>query len=208
MKNILSALCVSLLIAGGARAALIFTFADGGDGTTTITVSGDTATAVGSTTVSSSLIGYRGDGAGADRNGGFTTRADTFDFVVGGYSTFAALGSGSLTDTITLASTGMVGTDTLISGFEFSASRFALVMNSDVALRDATLSRVGATDVTGIMAVDYSAFSSLHGQTLLPTGSADGWEFKFEAVPEPAAIGMVAMVSIGTLFIRRRLQMG
>ena len=190
-------LTIILLAAQSASAELIFTFADGGAGVTTITVSGDTATAAGSGgTDERDDIGFSIAGSGSLRQTGFSSRADTFEFV--------AIGSGNLTDTITLTSSNITGgSPTLIDGYQFDGSNFYLVMDG-LANNGDTLSFAGSTDVTGSMAVDYSEFASLHGESISSSDFTTGHDnitFGFTSVPEPAS---TALFSLGLSFLLRR----
>lgn len=190
-------LALSLCVVQSANAGLVFTFSDDGAGNTAITVSGDLTTAAGSGgSAERDDIGFSIQGAGSVRQTGFSTRNDTFD-----YATFASIGSGTLTDTITLSSTGIAGgSTTVINGFQFDSSNFYLVMNG-LANNGDTLSFAGSPDVTGILPVSYSAFNTLQGQSF--TSPTDDWTFAFTAVPEPSSTALLGL-GLSMLLMRRR----
>lgn len=205
IPHLILALSLSLFAAQPASAALVFTFSDGGTGFTTITTSGDTATAAGSGGANTSdQIGFSASGSGSVRQTGFKVRTDAFP-ATGGYGTFASLGSGSFADTITLASTGIAGgltaTTTEISGFQFSSSNFNLIMTG-LANNGDTISFAGASDVVGSMAIDYSAFATLHGQTV--SNTSDGFDFVFAAVPEPSSAALLGLGGLALILRRRK----
>lgn len=199
MKTVIPHLILALTLytAQFASADLIFTFGYGAPGSTTITVSGDTATAAGSGgTAEAEDIGFSVSGTGSVRQTGFRLRHDTFP-----YATFASLGSGTLTDTISLSSTGITGgSPTVIDSFQFDSNEFYPVVMNGLANNTDTLSFAGSPDVSGVMPVDYSAFESLHGQTLVNAG--DNWSFVF-VVPEPSTLALLGM-GMGALMMTRR----
>jgi len=192
-------LALSLYAAQSANADLIFTFSSDGAGNTAITVSGDTATAGGSgATAERDDIGFSAQGVGSVRQTGFSTRNDGFP-----YATFASLGSGTLSDTISLTSTGITGgSPTLINGFQFDSLNFYPLVMDGLANNTDTLSFAGSPDVTGAIAVDYSAFSSLHGDSW--NAANDDWTFEFTpAIPEPSSVAFFGL-GLSLLFLRRR----
>ena len=121
MKNVTTKLLTMASLTAGltfsANAAILIQFSPvGGDflsGNTQIAVSeyfgSDTATAGGSGGANEvAEIGFSAEGAGHVRQRGFRVREDSFSFG-GGYALYAGLGTGFLSDTITLSSTGITG---------------------------------------------------------------------------------------------------
>jgi len=196
IPHLILALSLSLYAAQSASAALVFTFSKGMPGSTIITVSGDTATAGGSGgTNTAEQIGFSASGSGSVRQTGFRSRNDGFD-----YATFAALGSGALTDTITLTSTGITGgSPTLIDSFQFDGNEFYPVVMDGLANNGDTLSFAGSPDVTGAMAIDFTAFASLYNQTL---DKNDGILFVF--APEPSSTALLGLGGLALMLRRKR----
>jgi len=187
---LLVALAVSLSCGTHADAQnLIFTFTDDGEGGTKVVASGGTATAVGSGSGTSSMIGVF--------NGAFGFSYDdaAFDFTA-----FAGLGSIDMSDPMELVAGGALASG-IINRSSFYSSFFSPVTLLHFASAGATLSAVGAPDPEGTLDIPYSAFASLYGQTIV--NSEDGWEFRFgvptvPAVPAVEAPGVLRLSSIRT----------
>ena len=204
MKTKIPYLILTLIIcaAQSASAALVFTFSAGAPGSTIITVSGDTATASGSGgTAEAEQIGFSAQGTGSVRQTAFRTRNDGFD-----YATFASIGSGTLTDTISLTSSGITGgSPTTIDGYQFDGLNFFLVMEindgtggNGLANNGDTLSFAGSPDTFGVMPVAFSAFHTLRNTTL---NKSDGILFVF--APEPSSSALLGL-GLSSLLLRRR----
>jgi hypothetical protein len=197
MKTKIPYLILALIICAAqpASAVLVFMFDPGPSGTTIITVSGDSATAGGSGgTTEAEQIGFSAQGSGTVRQRGFRVRADSFD-----YATFASLGSGNLTDTISLSSTGITGgSPTLIDSFFFDSNEFYPLVMDGLANNGDTLSFADSPDTYGVMPVDFTAFQSLYNTTLV---KSDGIEFVF--APEPSSTALLGL-GLSSLLLRRR----
>jgi len=197
MKTKIPYLILTLIIcaAQSASAALVFTFSAGAPGSTIITVSGDTATASGSGgTAEAEQIGFSAQGTGSVRQTAFRTRNDGFD-----YATFASIGSGTLTDTISLTSTGITGgSPTLIDSFYFDGNEFYPLVMDGCANNNDTLSFAGSPDTYGVMPVDFTAFQSLWNTEII---KGDGMTFVF--APEPSSSALLGL-GLSSLLLRRR----
>jgi len=210
IPHLILALSLSLFAAQSASAALVFTFSEGAPGSTIITVSGDTATVGGQGDGDQvDTIGFSAESTGPIRHRGFSRRQDTLVEFGTTYATFAALGSGTLSDSITLASTGITGgTLTTIDSYYFDSNEFYLVMEGlpiktgpdGMANNGDTLSFIGATDVVGVMAVDFSAFQSLLGTTM--NNTQDNFAFAF--VPEPSSTALLGLGGLALMLRRKR----
>ena len=118
------------------------------------------------------------------------------------------LGDGMLS--YTLAANGVSAIDNLASG-----GTFTIGANSGLEI-DASAYTGGEGTIELVRR--YTTISgTFDTNNVSITGLAEGLsgEITYDAtgvylnvIPEPATIGMVGLVSIGTLFIRRRLQMG
>ena len=183
-----------------ANAAILVQFSPVGldflSGNTAISVSEylgtDTATAGGSGGVNTAAeIGFSAQSAGSVRQTGFRLRDDTFG-AGGGYATYAGLGSGFLSDTITLSSTGITGgSPTLINQFYFDDNEFYPLVMDGLANNGDTLSFAGSPDTTGVLPIPYVAFFELWGDTL---NKSDGIYFQFGGqAPEPSSLALLAM---------------
>ena len=201
IPHLILALSLSLFAAQSASAALVFTFSEGAPGSTIITVSGDTATVGGQGDGDQvDTIGFSAESTGPIRHRGFSRRQDTLVEFGTTYATFAALGSGALTDTITLTSTGITGgSPTLIDSFQFDGNEFYPVVMDGLANNGDTLSFAGSPDVTGAMAIDFTAFASLYNQTL---NKGDGILFVF--APEPSSTALLGLGGLALALRRRR----
>jgi len=197
IPHLILALSLSLFGAQSASAALVFTFTKGGTpGTTLITVSGDTASAGGSGGANErDDIGFSISGAGSVRQTGFSQRQDDYFPLLGSIN----VGSGSLSDTISLTSTGITGgSPTLIDGYQFDTNNFYLVMDG-LANNGDTLSFAGSPDVTGVIAVDFSNFYPLINQSF----TAGNDDFTFYFVPEPSSAALLGL-GLSSMLLRRR----
>ena len=200
IPHLVLALSLSLFAAQSASAALVFTFSKGGTpGSTLITVSGDTATAGGSGFAAErDDIGFSQAGTGSFRQTGFSTRETAVSPSFAGL--FINIGSGTLSDTISLTSTGITGgSETLINGYQFDANNFYLVMDG-LANNGDTLSFAGSSDVTGTMAVDFSNFYPLINQSFY--SSTDNFTFYF--VPEPSSTALLGLGGLALMLRRKR----
>ena len=212
MKAIIPLLTIalSLCVALPASANLIFTFSDDGAGGTDIVVSGDVATAAGSGGAAErEEIGFSITGAGSVRQTGFSQRQDDNFPLLGA---FASLGSGFLSDTITLTSAGINNSavndptpvsTVVIDSFVFTSNDFYPLVMDGLANNGDTLSLAGSPDTTGKLAVDYSTFATLHGQSF--AAANDQWTFTFAApIPEPSTLALLGAGGAMLLGVRRR----
>ena len=202
MKTKIPYLILTLIIcaAQSASAALVITFSeDVPTGFTRITVTGDSAVAGGGPTpgtIENDGIGFSTEGNGAARQSGFALRNDGFD-----YATFASIGSGSLTDTITLSSVGITGgSPTLIDGFQFDNNEFYPLVMAGTANSNTgdTLFIDETSDTIGLMPVDFTAFQSLWNTEI---NKGDGMTFVF--APEPSSTALLGL-GLSSLLLRRR----
>jgi hypothetical protein len=212
MKTKIPYLILTLIIcaAQSASAALVFTFLkDDATGYTAITVTGDTATVANQGDgVARDDIGFSTASTGSVRQRGFSRRQDDLSPWGVNYSDFSSIGSGTLTDTISLTSTGISGgSETLIDGYQFDGQNFYLVMGifdgtsgDGLANNGDTLSFAGSSDTYGLMPVSYLDFMPLLGKTMYQTN--DNFQFVF-ALPEPSSTALLGL-GLSSLLLRRR----
>ena len=87
----------------------------------------------------------------------------------------------------------------MIDSFQFDGNEFYPVVMDGLANNGDTLSFAGSPDVTGAMAIDFTAFASLYNQTL---DKNDGILFVF--APEPSSTALLGLGGLALMLRRKR----